>query len=131
VLRLPDSKTGKKVVFLPSAAVEILTDLPRIGAFVIAGESAGTKKEKPRADLKRPWRAICKRAGVAGVRIHDLRHTFASVGVGGGLGLPAIGSLLGHTNAATTKRYAHLADEAARRAVDAIGGAIAGALGGR
>jgi integrase len=131
VLRLPDSKTGKKVVFLPSAAVEILTNLPRIGAFVIAGESAGTKREKPRADLKRPWRAICKRAGVAGVRIHDLRHTFASVGVGGGLGLPAIGSLLGHTNAATTKRYAHLADEAARRAVDAIGGEIAGALGGK
>jgi integrase len=131
VLRLADSKTGKKVVFLPSAAIDILTNIPRIGAFVIAGESAGTKREKPRADLKRPWQAIIKRAGVKEARLHDLRHSFAAVGAGQGHGLPAIGALLGHANASTTKRYAHIADEASRRAVDAIGGAIAKAIGGK
>lgn len=129
VLRLADSKTGKKVVFLPSAATDILTNLPRIGAFVIAGETAGTKKEKPRADLKRPWQAILKRAGVREARLHDLRHSFAAVGAGQGHGLPAIGALLGHANASTTKRYAHIADEASRRAVNAIGGEIAKAIG--
>jgi integrase len=131
VLRLADSKTGKKVVFLPSAAIDILTNLPRIGAFVIAGESAGTKKEKPRADLKRPWQAILKRAGVKEARLHDLRHSFAAVGAGQGHGLPAIGALLGHANASTTKRYAHIADEASRRAVDAIGSEIARAISGK
>ncbi|WP_426615795.1 tyrosine-type recombinase/integrase [Bradyrhizobium sp. McL0616] len=131
VLRLPDSKTGKKTIFLPAAAVEIIKGLTRLGAFVIAGESAGTKNEKPRADLKRPWAAICKRAGVTGVRIHDLRHTFASTGVGDQMGLPVIGALLGHSDPSTTQRYAHLADEAARRAVEAIGSKIAGHLGGK
>jgi integrase len=131
VLRLPDSKTGKKVIYLPVAAVDIIKGLTKLGAFVIAGESAGTKKEKPRADLKRPWAAICKRAGVTGVRIHDLRHTFASIGVGDQMGLPVIGALLGHSNAATTKRYAHAADEVQRRAVEVIGGKIADAMGGK
>lgn len=131
VLRLPDSKTGEKDIFLPTAAVDIIKALTRLGAFVIAGESAGTKQEKPRADLKRPWAAICKRAGVTGARIHDLRHTFGSVGAGNQLGLPIIGALLGHSNAATTKRYAHVADEAQRRAAEAIGGEIAAHLGGK
>jgi integrase len=131
VLLLPDSKTGKKVVYLPTAAIEIIKGLIRLGAFVIAGESAGTKREKPRSDLKRPWAAILKRAGVSGVRIHDLRHAFASTGVGDQMGLPVIGALLGHSNAATTKRYAHAADEVLRRAVEAIGGKIDAALGGK
>ncbi|MBR0729638.1 site-specific integrase [Bradyrhizobium japonicum] len=130
ILRLPDSKTGKKLVYLPTAAIDIIKGLTPIGAFVIAGESAGTKREKPRADLKKPWAAILKRAGVSGIRIHDLRHTFASIGVGDQMGLPVIGALLGHSNAATTKRYAHAADEVQRRAVEAIGGKIAAALGG-
>nr|WP_301308685.1 site-specific integrase [Bradyrhizobium japonicum] len=96
VLRLPDSKTGRKTIYLPAAAIDIIKGLTKLGAFVIAGESAGTKNEKPRADLKRPWAAICKRAGVTGVRIHDLRHSFASVGIGDQMGLPVIGTLLGH-----------------------------------
>lgn len=131
VLRLPDSKTGKKNVYLPTAAVDIIKGLTKLGTYVIAGESAGTRKEKPRADLKRPWAAICKRAGVSGVRIHDLRHTFASTGVGDQIGLPVIGALLGHADTSTTQRYAHLADDAARRAVEAIGGKIAAALEGK
>ena len=119
------------MVFLPSAATDILTNLPRIGVFVIAGESAGTKKEKPRADLKRPWQAIIQRAGVKEARLHDLRHSFAAVGAGQGHGLPTVGALLGHAKASTTKRYAHIADEASRRAVDAIGSEIARAISGK
>ncbi|MBR0695870.1 site-specific integrase [Bradyrhizobium lablabi] len=130
VLRLPDSKSGDKDIYLPTAAIEIIKALTRVGAYVIAGESAGTKREKPRADLKRPWAAICKRAGVKNARIHDLRHTFASTGVGDQMGLPVIGALLGHADPSTTARYAHLADEAAKRAVEAIGGKIAAAIAG-
>lgn len=131
VLRLPDSKTGAKDIYLPTAAIDIIKGLTKLGAFVIAGESAGTKHEKPRADLKRPWAAICKRAGVRNARIHDLRHTFASTGIGDQMGLPVIGALLGHADTSTTQRYAHLADDAARRAVETIGGKIAAALGGK
>ena len=70
--------------------MDILTNIPRIGAFVIAGEPAGTKKEKPRADLKRPWQTIIKRAGVKEARLHDLRHSFAAVRAGQEHGLPVI-----------------------------------------
>jgi integrase len=128
---LPDSKTGKKTVLLSAAAIAVLRDLPRIGIYVIAGDSAGMHNEKPRADLKRPWTAICKRARLDGLRIHDLRHSFASVGAWSGLGLPVIGKLLGHADAKTTQRYAHIADDAARRGADVIANQIADAIGGR
>jgi hypothetical protein len=68
---------------------------------------------------------------LTGVRLHDLRHTYASFGAGGGLGLPIIGRLLGHTQAATTARYAHLDNDPLRRASEAIAGRIAAALGGQ
>jgi integrase len=71
------------------------------------------------------------RAGLKDVRIHDLRHTYASFGAGGGLGLPIIGKLLGHTQASTTQRYAHLDADPLRRASEAIGGRIAAALDGK
>ena len=74
------------------------------------------------------WNAARKRAELPGVRLHDLRHTFASFGAGGGFGLPVIGALLGHRNAATTARYAHLADDPLRKANDWIGGEIGAAL---
>lgn len=128
---LPDSKTGKKAVVLSTAALSILNDLPRVGKFVVASDSAGTRDEKPRHDLKRPWSAISKRAGLDGVRLHDLRHTFASVGAGGGLGLPVIGKLLGHSQASTTQRYAHLDTDPVRRAADLIADNIAGKLRGK
>jgi integrase len=91
----------------------------------------GDDPEKPRADLKRPWEALGRRAGLEGVRLHDLRHTYASFGAGGGLGLPIIGKLLGHMQASTTQRYAHLDADPLRRASEAIGGRIAAALDGR
>jgi integrase len=131
MLLLPDSKTGKKAIVLNAPALDVLANLPRVGAYVIAGQAAGTKEECPRADLKRPWQAVAKRAGLHGVRIHDLRHTHASVGAGAGLGLPIIGKLLGHTQASTTARYAHLDADPLRRASERIGGQIAAAMGGQ
>lgn len=131
ILFLPDSKTGRKTVVLSTAALAVLNGMPRIGIYVVAGASAGEEDEKPRADLKKPWAAVTKRAGLDGLRIHDLRHSFASVGAWSGLGLPVIGSLLGHADVSTTQKYAHIADDAARRAADAIAGQIAVALEGK
>ncbi|PWE52439.1 integrase [Metarhizobium album] len=128
-LFLPDSKTGRKTVVLSAAATEVLKAIPKVGVYVIAGESAGLDNERPRADLKRPWAAITKRAGLDGLRIHDLRHSFASVGAWSGLGLPVIGKLLGHADAKTTARYAHVDAESSRRAADAIASQIAIAMG--
>jgi integrase len=127
---LSDSKTGRKPVVLSAAAVAVLKEMPRVGIYVVASDSAGTDGEKPRHDIKRPWTSICKRAGLQGLRIHDLRHSFASVGAWSGLGLPVIGALLGHADSKTTARYAHIADDAARRGADAIAGQIASAMNG-
>src|SRR5262249_34864695 len=127
VLFLADSKTGRKTVILSAPALAVLTGLDRLGSYVVPGDDP----EKPRADLKRPWEAISKRAGLSGLRLHDLRHTYASFGAGGGLGLPIIGKLLGPTQASTMQRYAHLYAEPLRRASEEIGGQIAAALSGR
>jgi integrase len=129
LLLLPDSKTGAKSIILNAPALAVLAGLERIGAYVIAGQSAGTDGEKPRADLNKPWRSIAKWAGLAGLRIHDLRHTHASFGAGAGLGLPIIGKLLGHARASTTQRYAHLDTDPLRRASEHIGGRLAAAMG--
>jgi integrase len=129
LLLLPDSKTGKKAIVLNAPAHDNLANLPRAGAYVIAGQAAGTHADRPRSDLNRPWRAIVKRADLTGLRIHDLRHTHASIGAGLGLGLPIIGKLLGHTQASTTARYAHLDADPLRRASEHIGTRLAGAMG--
>jgi integrase len=129
MLLLPDSKTGAKSIILNAPALAVLAGLERIGVYVIAGQSAGMDGEKPRADLNKPWRAVAKRAGLEGVRIHDLRHTHASIGAGAGLGLLIIGKLLGHTKASTTQRYAHLDTDPLRRASEHIGSRLAAAMG--
>jgi integrase len=127
LLFLDDSKTGSKTVIVNAPALAVLTALDRLGSYVIPGDNP----EKPRADLKRPWEAVSMRAGLDGVRLHDLRHTYASFGAGSGLGLPIIGKLLGHAQASTTQRYAHLDNDPLRRASEHIGGTIAAALEGR
>ena len=104
VIFLPDSKTGKKRIVLSAPAIAFLGTLTRTGNYVIEGNDPA----KPRSDLKRPWAMISRRAALSCVRIHDLRHSFASTGVGAGLGLPIIGKLLGHSHMQTTQRYAHL-----------------------
>jgi integrase len=129
-LFLSDSKTGRKAVVLSAAAASVINNLPRIGIYVIAGETAGQKDEKPRADLKRPWAMIRRHATLEDVRLHDLRHSFASVGAAASLGLPVIGKLLGHTQPSTTARYAHLADDPIRAAANTIAGKIEEAMGG-
>lgn len=126
LLFLGDSKTGKKSIVLNAPALAVLQELPRRSAYVIPGE----KPDAPKADLKRLWSAVIARADLDGVRIHDLRHTFASYGAGGGLGLPIVGKLLGHTQASTTQRYAHLDADPLRRAANAIGATISAAMDG-
>ena len=88
----------------------------------------GGSPDQLRSGLKRPWRAIQAHAGLEGVRIHDLRHTFASVGAGSSLGLPIVGKLLGHSQPATTARYAHLDADPLRKAADIIGDKLASAM---
>jgi len=127
LLLLPDSKTGRKTVVLNAPARQVLADMREIsaGEYVILGDDP----KKPRADLQKPWDLVKHHAKLEGVRLHDLRHTHASVGAGAGLGLQIIGKLLGHKHADTTARYAHLADDPLRRASDRIGSEIAAALG--
>jgi integrase len=128
VLFLADSKTGKKPLYLSAAAQAVLAPLPRVkgNPHIIAGAREGA----PRADLNKPWRGVRKAAKLDGARIHDLRHSFESFGAGASLGLPIIGKLLGHSQAATTHRYAHLDADPLRRAVETIGNTIASAMEG-
>lgn len=125
LLLLPDSKTGRKSIVLNAPALAVLASLPRIGSFVVAGETG----DRPRHDLNRPWRLVGQRAGLKDTRLHDLRHTHASYGAGAGLGLPIIGKLLGHSQPSTTARYAHLDNDPLRRATNTIGKLISNAMG--
>jgi integrase len=129
LLVLPDSKTGAKLIHLSPPAAEILDKLPHLDAneFVIAGGREGTSYQ----GLNAIWEDVRAAAGLPDVRLHDLRHTFASIGAGASLGLPIIGKLLGHTQAQTTARYAHLADDPLRKASNTIGATIAAAMSRR
>jgi integrase len=126
IIFLPDSKTGKKPIYLSAAAIEFLRTLPRIkgNPHIIPGAKTG----QPKSDLLKPWTAIRREARLEGVRLHDLRHSFASIGAGASMGLPIIGKLLGHGQAATTHRYAHLDADPMRRAVETIGATISAAM---
>jgi integrase len=126
ILFLADSKTGRKPIYLSTAAQDIIARIPRIegNPYLIAGTKAG----QPRTDLKKPWAAVKRTAKLDGVRLHDLRHTFASLGAGAALGLPIIGKLLGHSQPSTTARYAHLDADPLKKAVDQIGDTITKAM---
>jgi integrase len=128
VLRLPDSKTGAKIVRLSAPAMATLASLPRMkdNEFVIIGR----KKKSALVGLPRIWHAIRDDADLPGLRLHDLRHSFASVATGKGLSLRMIGWLLGHSQPATTQRYAHLADDPAQAASEAVAGHIAAVMAG-
>lgn len=129
LIQLPDSKTGQKTVVLNTGAVNILRNLPRVpgNPFVLCGRRPGTHLVR----VHSAWFAIRKEAGLHDVRLHDLRHSFASVGAASGLGLPIIGALLGHAQAATTHRYAHLAADPLKQAADLIGSQIEAAMGSK
>ena len=121
-LRLQDTKTGPRVVPLSPAAVQLLAELPRSAGsrWVIPGRKPGTHLVR----LGNAWRLLRKRAGLNDVRLHDLRHSFASSALALGESLPMIARLLGHRQISSTARYAHLArasvHEAAARVADSL-----------
>jgi integrase len=127
-LRFADSKTGQKIIPINQAAVAVIAaQRPREGSpFVFPADRSDGFFE----GLPKIWRRVRKIAGLEDVRIHDLRHSFASVAVAGGASLPIIGALLGHKDTATTQRYAHLSADPLRAASQAVGDAIAMALEG-
>ena len=125
-IELPDAKTGGRVVPLGPEARAVLSAIPRDedNPWVIAGRLPGSHL----TDLQRPWRRIRKQAGLEDVRIHDLRHSFASRALALGESLTMIGKLLGHTQVQTTARYAHLARDSIQTAAARITGSIGGNL---
>ena len=128
-LRLPDSKTGAKVVHLGQPAIDVLEKIARVetNPWVIVGTLPGARL----TDLQPFWQPVRTRAGLNDVRIHDLRHTFASTAVASGQGLPMIGKLLGHTQVQTTARYAHLASATVKTAASDVSAEIAASLNGQ
>jgi integrase len=119
VLELPDSKTGFKQIPLSAPALEILDNLPVVPGndYLIPGKKSGAHY----IGLQDVWERIRAKSGLKDVRIHDLRHTFTSTGASSGLALPVIGGLLGHKNASTTQRYAHLQADPLHDAAETIG----------
>ena len=125
-IELPDSKTGERRIPLPPAARAVIAGLPRDpeNPFIIAGDVPG----RHITDLQRPWRRIRKAAGLDDVRIHDLRHTYASNAAKQGLSLPMVGKLLGHSQMQTTMRYAHWEDAPVQSAAESVSNALSNAL---
>ena len=125
-IELRDAKTGGRVVPLGPEARAVLADLPREDGnpWVIRGRLPGSHI----TDLQKPWRRIRARADLEDVRIHDLRHSYASRALALGESLTMIGKLLGHTQVQTTARYAHLARDSIQNAAARITGSIGGHL---
>ncbi|SFU21828.1 site-specific integrase [Sedimentitalea nanhaiensis] len=126
-MELPDTKTGARRIPLPQAARAVLSALPHSpgNPYVIAGKLEG----RHATDFQHPWRRIRDRAGLPNVRIHDLRHTYASNAVSSGMPIQMVGRLLGHTQIQTTMRYAHLADDPVRRAAEENASALNSIIG--
>lgn len=126
-LRLPDSKTGAKVVHLGAPAIRIVAMIPEVigNPYLLPGKKEGTHV----TDLQACWARIRKTAGLEDVRIHDLRHSFASIGASTGDSMLIIGALLGHRSAKTTERYTHLSDHPLKSAAERISDEIARHLG--
>ena len=123
-LFLPDSKTGPRTVWLSSAAREILDRVPRKSVWVFP--SARTNGCLTAATIGWVWRRVRAEAGLSDVRLHDLRHSYASIALAQGETVLTIGRLLGHCDPETTLKYIHLADSTVREAVDVVGAALVG-----
>ena len=121
-IRLRDAKTGARMVPLTPAALEVLAGIKRVrrSPWVFPARKA----DRHLSDLRPYWHRVRERAEVEDVRIHDLRHSFASRALALGLALPMIGRLLGHTDIGSTARYAHLSREAEKIAVARVGDSI-------
>ncbi len=118
-LHLPDSKTGKRAIALSDPARDLLATLPKVKSnpHVLIGAKEGAHL----VNVNKFWLRVRREADLQDVRIHDLRHTFASIGVSNGVPLSVVGKLLGHKHASTTSRYAHLSDPSLDEGVDMIG----------
>lgn len=118
--------TGAKTLHLPPPALDLLRKLPSVegNPHVIVGHVAGRQL----VNLQKPWREIRGTADLNDVRIHDLRHCFASIAASSGLGLPIIGRMLGHAQPQTTQRYAHLASDPVKAAAASVAGSIEAAM---
>jgi integrase len=124
----PSSMTKQKrehTVVLNGPARELLADMRAVSEteYLFPGRGAAAMQ----SDLKHSWTAVCKAAGITGLRFHDLRHSFASFLVSSGHNLPLIGQMLGHSSPATTQRYAHLLLDPQREAAERVGTIVAGA----
>jgi len=128
-IRLSDSKTGAKTVPLSPPALDILKNLPQISdnPFVIVGKKPGSHL----VNIKSLWQRVLTRANIQDLRIHDMRHSFASVGAASNMSLPILGALLHHSQPSTTQKYAHFSNDPIRKAGDKIAGQIADALEGK
>jgi integrase len=126
LLRLPDTKTGKKTFPLAQPVIDYIASLPRIegNPYVLPGNV----EDAHLVGLQKIWTRIRSSVGLQDVRLHDLRHSFASVGTDEGDSLQVIGRLLGHSKITTTQRYAHLSLDPVKDAVERIGGRIAAKL---
>jgi integrase len=125
--RVPLSAPARQLLAEMKAAAERCEIATNRGSspFVFPGRFGA----EPLGDVKKSWAAVCRAAQITGVHVHDLRHTYASLLASDGLSLPVIGALLGHTQASTTQRYAHLFDDPLRAATERVGSAITGAVG--
>ena len=121
-IRLRDAKTGARMVPLTPAALQVLSGIVRVrrSPWVFPGR----RRDRHLSDLRPYWHRVRERAEVEDVRIHDLRHSFASRALALGLALPMIGRLLGHTDIGSTARYAHLSRDAEKIAVARVGDSI-------
>ncbi len=126
LILLPDSKTGSKPIVLNQQAIDVLNSIPRLVNFpwVLMGHTEGQHLKA----LQASWIRVRRLAGIPDVRIHDLRHSFASFAVMSGGTLPIIGKLLGHNTPITTARYAHLAAHPVSHLAEATGTALAEAM---
>lgn len=120
---LPDTKTGRSVRKIGDAARALLSELPRIhgSPWVFPGIDPANHL----LEINRLWHSVREASGLTDVRLHDLRHSFASVAISSGESLPMIGKLLGHKQVSTTSRYAHLADDPLQVAANKASGQLA------
>ena len=123
-LFLPDAKTGPRTVWLSSPARTVLERLPRIGKWVFP--SSRTNRPLNIHALEAFWAKVRAEAGLCDVRLHDTRHTYASIAIMQGETVVTTGRLLGHGAPETTLKYAHLSDASVREAADALGGILGG-----
>jgi len=126
-IMLPDSKTGAKIIYLNRQAVEVIASIPdrKPTGLVFPSVRDANKPTK----MSMYWPEIRNRAALPDVRLHDLRHSFASTAIRDNISLMVIGKLLGHALAETTSRYAHLSDEVIADAAERVSGSIASLIG--